>query len=46
METGYNADNGTGHSAGRDSFIGLTGGFGTFVMGSLTHPLRTMGAKG
>jgi predicted porin len=45
METGYNADNGTGHSAGRDSFIGLTGGFGTFVMGNLTHPLRAMGAK-
>jgi len=45
LETGYNADNGTGHAAGRDSFVGLTGGFGTFVMGNLTHPLRAMGSK-
>lgn len=29
----------------RDSYIGLTGGFGTVLMGTLTHPIRAMGAK-
>ena len=29
----------------RDSFVGLTGGFGTAVAGTLTHPIRAMGAK-
>ncbi|MEN3372614.1 porin [Dechloromonas sp. ZS-1] len=29
----------------RDSFVGLTGGFGTAVAGTLTHPLRAFGAK-
>ncbi len=32
-------------AGGRDTFIGLTGGFGTVVAGTLTHPLRAMGAK-
>jgi len=32
-------------SGGRDTFVGLTGGFGTVVAGTLTHPLRAMGAK-
>lgn len=45
LEAGYNADNATGYGAGRDSFVGLNGGFGTFVMGNLTHSLRTMGVK-
>ncbi len=29
----------------RDSYVGLTGGFGTAVAGTLTHPIRLMGAK-
>ena len=45
LETGYNSDNGGGWGGGRDTFVGLTGGFGTLVMGNLTHPLRAMGAK-
>lgn len=45
FEAGVNTDNGGGWGGGRDSYIGLTGGFGTFVAGNLTHPLRTMGAK-
>lgn len=45
FEAGINTDNGGGWGAGRDSYIGLTGGFGTVVAGNLTHPLRAMGAK-
>lgn len=45
LETGYNSDNGGGWGSSRDTFVGLTGGFGTLVMGNLTHPLRAMGAK-
>ena len=28
----------------RDSYVGLTGGFGTVVAGTLTHPIRAFGA--
>ena len=51
FEVGYNADSGnsstqsSGFGAGRDSFVGLTGGFGTVVAGNLTHPIRAFGAK-
>ena len=45
LETGYSPDSGAGFGASRDSFVGLTGGFGTVVAGTLTHPLRAMGAK-
>ncbi len=44
-ESGFNADNAGALAGGRDTFIGLTGGFGTVVAGNLTHPLRAMGAK-
>ena len=45
LETGYSADNGGGWGGARDTYIGLTGGFGTVVAGQLTHPLRAFGAK-
>lgn len=47
FEAGIQTDNGANPAWGgaRDTYIGLTGGFGTFVAGNLTHPLRTMGAK-
>ncbi len=47
-ETSFYGDTGTFETAsnkGRDTFVGLTGGFGTVVAGNLTHPLRAMGAK-
>ncbi len=31
--------------ASRDSFVGLTGNFGTVVGGNITHPIRAMGSK-
>lgn len=50
FEMGVSADNGafnatTTNGAGRDTYVGLTGGFGTVVAGNLTHPLRAFGAK-
>lgn len=36
---------GTAFGGIRDTFVGLTGGFGTVLGGTLTHPLRAMGAK-
>lgn len=50
FEMGYNSDDGagttkTGIGGGRDSYIGLAGGFGTVVAGNLTHPLRAFGVK-
>lgn len=44
-ESGFSADNAGNLAGGRDTFVGLTGGFGTVVAGNLTHPLRAMGAK-
>lgn len=47
FESNVNADNSTGSmlSTGRDSYIGVAGGFGTVAAGTLTHPIRAMGAK-
>ncbi|MDR2188501.1 MAG: porin [Azonexus sp.] len=45
IESGVNPDSTGGNWASRDSFIGLAGGFGTIAAGTLTHPLRAMGAK-
>ncbi|WP_341743646.1 porin [Azonexus hydrophilus] len=45
FEAGINTDTNGGWGGGRDTYIGLTGGFGTFVAGNLTHPLRAMGSK-
>lgn len=45
-ESTINPDNNVGGlSGGRDSYIGLAGGFGTVAAGNLTHPLRAFGAK-
>lgn len=44
-ESGIAADTAGAMAGGRDTFIGLTGGFGTVVAGTLTHPFRAMGAK-
>ena len=44
MATDTNSPTGTVFG-GRDAYVGLTGGFGTVVAGTLTHPLRAMGAK-
>jgi len=46
FESNIAADTNVGGLNGvRDSYVGLAGGFGTVVMGNLTHPLRAMGAK-
>ncbi|UCV14578.1 porin [Quatrionicoccus australiensis] len=44
-ESAFSADAGAALSGGRDSYIGLAGGFGTVAAGNLTHPLRAFGAK-
>jgi len=44
-ESALGTDNGGALSGGRDSYIGLAGGFGTIAAGNLTHPLRAFGAK-
>ena len=46
FENGLNTENGAaGGWNNRDSFVGLTGGFGTIVMGNITGPTRALGAK-
>lgn len=46
FENGLNADNGAaGAWNNRDSYVGLSGGFGTIVAGNLTGPTRALGAK-
>lgn len=44
-ESNIKADEAGGIEGGRDTYLGLTGGFGTVVAGTLTHPLRAFGAK-
>jgi len=44
FETTVNADTG-GFGAGRDTYAGLAGAFGTVAAGRLTHPLREMGVR-
>jgi predicted porin len=44
FESGIAVDTG-GFAGGRDSYLGLSGNFGTIVGGRLTHPLRDMGAR-
>lgn len=44
-ESGIAADVAGAVAGGRDTYVGLTGGFGTVLMGTLTHPIRLMGAK-
>ena len=46
FENGLNTENGAaGVWNNRDSFVGLSGGFGTVVAGNLTGPTRALGAK-
>ncbi|MDD5177159.1 MAG: porin [Sterolibacterium sp.] len=42
FEGGVSFDTGGGLSTGRDSFVGLNGGFGTVVLGNLTGPTRAL----
>lgn len=44
FESGISSDAATGTWASRDSFVGLSGGFGTIVAGNLTGPTRALGA--
>lgn len=44
IETAVNGDTG-GFGAGRDTYVGLAGGFGTVAAGRLTAPFRAMGVK-
>ncbi|MBI5785797.1 MAG: porin [Rhodocyclales bacterium] len=44
-EAGFTADDAGALGGGRDTLIGLAGGFGTFAMGNLSGPVRTLGAK-
>jgi predicted porin len=45
FESSVAADVGGGPAGGRDTYAGLTGGFGTVVGGLLTGPTRALGAK-
>jgi predicted porin len=40
FETGFNTDAGVFSGAGRDTFVGLNGNFGTIKLGNLTGPAR------
>lgn len=44
FETTVAFDGGGGFGTARDSFVGLSGGFGTVVLGNLTGPTRALGA--
>lgn len=44
FESGISSDSATGTWASRDSFVGLSGGFGTVVAGNLTGPTRALAA--
>ncbi|MFA7270725.1 MAG: porin, partial [Sterolibacterium sp.] len=41
---GFDATPSSGFAFTRDSFVGLTGGFGTVVLGTLTGPARALGS--
>lgn len=43
FETGFNTDSGVYSGSGRDTFVGLVGGFGTVKLGNLTGPTRAIG---
>lgn len=45
VETGVNLGNGGSQWAGRNSFAGLAGGFGTFILGKHDTPYKTVGRK-
>jgi predicted porin len=43
VESGVNLDEGTGSLASRNSFLGLSGGFGTALLGNHDTPLKLVG---
>lgn len=43
IESSVNFDEQTGTLAGRNSFVGLSGGFGTFLLGNHDSPLKSVG---
>lgn len=45
FETGFNADTGVYSGSGRDTYVGLNGGFGTVVAGNLTGATRALGNR-
>lgn len=45
FETGFSADTGVYNGSGRDTFVGLSGGFGTVLAGNLTTPTRALGNR-
>lgn len=44
FESGIGFENGGSLSASRDSYVGVAGGFGTVVLGTLTGPTRALGS--
>lgn len=45
IESSINFEEQSGTLAGRNSFVGLSGGFGTFLLGNHDTPLKTVGRK-
>jgi predicted porin len=45
IETGVNMDEGGGFGSGRNTFVGLSGGFGTALLGKHDTPLKLVGRK-
>lgn len=45
FETGFNADTGIYSGSGRDTFVGINGGFGAVKLGQFTGPTRLIGTK-
>jgi predicted porin len=43
IESGFNADEQTGTLGNRNTFVGLSGGFGTVLMGNHDTPMKMMG---
>jgi predicted porin len=45
IETGVSVDEGGGFGGGRNTFVGLKGGFGTVLMGKHDTPMKMIGRK-
>ncbi|MFY9326786.1 MAG: porin [Georgfuchsia sp.] len=45
FETGFNADTGVYSGSGRDTYVGLTGDFGTLFAGNFTGATRSLGNR-
>lgn len=44
-ESGVSFDNNTGLTGGRDSYVGLSSGWGTAILGTATGPFRAIGSR-